>query len=142
MSDTAVLSQTLQYTGPFGAVVATTDHIEADYDGLSSGNIDVPASAAAGSSYDIPLGSIAKPKFLVIRNDTLVQIGVSILTGGSTGPAEPINITAGGQLAMAMPDAISAASGPTGPISAVSVALAITAPTGDATQIGYMIAGD
>jgi hypothetical protein len=98
-----------------------------DYVGSAAGFIDVPEAAVDGTSYAVPFGSVAAPKLIALKNDTLLAVEISI-----NASEDVFTLGAGDMLVLGGPAAVG--------VTSVSVILTAT-QTADG-KVSYIVLGD
>jgi hypothetical protein len=127
----------ITFTGPGSqTVTAPTRTVNAAYNALSSGLVDVPSGAATGSSYDIPMGSVGSAAtFVAVTNLSGVDCSVLIGAGGNDVQGEVFELCNGGLFAQG---------GPTGPAGMAfsNMQLELKAHATGPGTIEYYVFGD
>ena len=123
----------LSFEGPNGARESANDTVDAEYQALSEGILDVPDAEASGTDHEIPFGSVGTgATALLIKNRTGQPLDLK-LNGGST-------------VAQRIPDgkaAIVALAGSLGVAPMVTAAKLVTsAIQAGAGYIDYRVFGD
>ncbi len=131
MSYTGSCSVSVSYTTPGNQVSRPTYSVSAEYAASNSGFVDIPAATAPAAEFDIPFGSVASAKGVVIQN--LTDISLTLQLAGATGSTGAYSLPAG---SVCIPTF-----GPTGStLASAKVVTGATAATG--CQVSYVIIGD
>jgi hypothetical protein len=96
MASTATATFTLQYTPPSAPTNSgsATFTVTANHNAQNVGQIDVNPADTPPTSFDIPFGSVAKAKILVIKNLLDADVGVRL----NAAVADQFQIAAGGEM--------------------------------------------
>lgn len=102
-ADNFTATLNLQYTPPGAPVNSGVAALSAagTYQAGQAGTVDVPTGGTIGDTFDIPFGSVAKAKMLVVKNGLSSEVGVRLNGAG----ANNFNVPPGGVFAYVVPTA-------------------------------------
>lgn len=102
-ADNFTSTLTLAYTPPGAPVNSGVASLAlgGTYQAGQAGSIDVPSGTTVGTALDVPFGSVAKAKLLVVKNNLSSEIGVRL----NSAVANNFNVPAGGIFSYVAPTA-------------------------------------
>ncbi len=99
MTTSAVFANQLTYAAPGDTEVVEVGSTTAPYTASNVGIIDIPATTAADTEFEIPVGSIAKIKAFKLVNTNDLDMGIRFNGAG----ADEFQLAPGGMIEMAQP---------------------------------------